>query len=124
MALDQLELLARPIARVEAESRPVFERWLRETEGIRVFVPRRGIIAFPRIEGVADTRALCEFLVREHQVDVVPGEFFGTPGHVRVGCAQPPELLRAGLGRLAAGIRAFRGPLTPVPRVGAAPRAS
>ncbi|SRR5258706_5620715 len=124
VALDQLELLARPIARVEAESRPVFERWLRETEGIRVFVPRRGIIAFPRIEGVADTRALCEFLVREHQVDVVPGEFFGTPGHVRVGCAQPPELLRAGLGRLAAGIRAFRGPLTPVPRVGAAPRAS
>jgi aspartate/methionine/tyrosine aminotransferase len=123
-ALDELEALARPIAQVEAESRPVWERWLRETEGVRAFVPSRGIIAFPRIEGVADTRALCEFLVREHQVDVVPGEFFGLPGHVRVGCALPPDLLRAGLTRLAAGIRAFRAGLVAAPRVGAAPRAS
>jgi aspartate/methionine/tyrosine aminotransferase len=123
-ALTQLEALARPIARVEAESRPIFERWLRTTEGISAVVPERGIIAFPRVEGVADTRALCEFLVREHQVDVVPGEFFGLPGHVRVGCAQPPELLRAGLERLATGVRAFRRSQAPGPRVGAAPRAS
>jgi len=123
-ALDQLEALARPIARIEAQSRPVWERWLRETEGVRAHVPSRGIIAFPRIEGVADTRALCEFLVREHQVDVVPGEFFGLPGHVRVGCALPPDLLQAGLARLEAGIRAFRAGLQAAPRVGAAPRAS
>lgn len=107
-ALDQLETLARPIAAVAAESRPIWERWLRGTEGIRAHVPARGIIAFPRVEGVRDTRALCEFLVREHQVDVVPGEFFGLAGHVRVGCALPPALLRAGLARLEAGIRAFR----------------
>ncbi len=123
-ALAELEALARPIAHVEAESRPIWERWLRETEGIRALVPSRGIIAFPRVEGVADTRALCEFLVREHQVDVVPGEFFGSPGHIRVGCALPPELLRAGLERLTAGIRAFRGLSSALPRVGAAPRAS
>jgi len=122
-ALDQLEALARPIARVARESRPIWERWLRETEGVRAFVPERGIIAFPRIEGVSDSHALCEFLVREHQVDVVPGEFFGAPGHIRVGCAQPPELLRAGLQRLAQGIRAFPKPAASVPRVGAAPRA-
>jgi aspartate/methionine/tyrosine aminotransferase len=122
-ALDQLDLLARPIARVEAESRPIWERWLRETEGLRAFVPSRGIIAFPRVEGVSDTRALCEFLVREHQVDVVPGEFFGQPGHIRVGCALPAPLLEAGLARLAQGIRAFRASLGPGARVGAAPRA-
>jgi aspartate/methionine/tyrosine aminotransferase len=107
-ALEQLEALARPIARVEVESRPIWERWLRETEGIRAFVPGRGIIAFPRVEGVSDTRALCEFLVREHQVDVVPGEFFGAPGHIRIGCALPPDKLQASLERLGAGIRAFR----------------
>jgi len=122
-ALDQLEALARPIARVEAESRPIWERWLRETEGLRAFVPSRGIVAFPRVEGVSDTRALCEFLVREHQVDVVPGEFFGSPGHIRVGCALPAPLLEAGLAHLAQGIRAFRASLDPGARVGAAPRA-
>lgn len=108
-ALAELELLARPIARIETESRPIWERWLRETEGVQAFVPSRGIIAFPRIQGVADTRALCEFLVEQHEVDVVPGEFFGAPGHIRVGCALPPAKLTASLERLGAGIRAFRG---------------
>jgi len=123
-ALGQLDALSRPIARVAAESRPIWERWLRETEGVRAFVPSRGIIAFPRIEGVSDTRALAEFLVREHQVDVVPGEFFGAPGHIRVGCALPPATLKAALERLEAGIRAFRKSLAGGARVGAAPRAS
>jgi aspartate/methionine/tyrosine aminotransferase len=123
-ALEQLEALARPIGKVEAESRPIWERWLRETEGVKAHVPGRGIIAFPRIEGVKDTRALCEFLVREHQVDVVPGEFFGEPGHIRVGCSLPPPLLEAGLKRLADGIRAFRAAQGSAARVGAAPRAS
>ncbi len=112
-ALERIDILARPIARVAAESRPIWERWLRGTEGVRAHVPRHGIIAFPRLEGIRDTAALAEFLVREHQVDVVPGEFFGSPGHIRVGCAQPPAILTAGLERLSAGIRAFRAQAAP-----------
>jgi aspartate/methionine/tyrosine aminotransferase len=111
LALDQLEVLARPLAKIEAESRPIWERWLKGTEGVQSVIPSRGIIAFPLVEGVSDTRALCEFLVEKHQVDVVPGEFFGTPGHIRVGCALPPALLQASLERLGAGIRAFRSSL-------------
>jgi len=111
LALDQLEVLARPIAKIEAESRPIWERWLKGTEGVESVIPSRGIIAFPLVEGVRDTRALCEFLVEKHQVDVVPGEFFGAPGHIRVGCALPPALLEASLARLAAGIQAFRSSL-------------
>ncbi|MBK7643819.1 MAG: pyridoxal phosphate-dependent aminotransferase [Planctomycetes bacterium] len=117
-ALDQLEVLARPIARVAEQSRPVWERWLRETEGIQAHVPKRGIIAFPRVEGVSDTAALCEYLVAQHQVDVVPGEYFGLAGHIRVGCALPPELLKAGLERLEAGIRAFRASAAPAAKLG------
>jgi aspartate/methionine/tyrosine aminotransferase len=45
------------------------------------------------VRSAPDTLALCEQLVREHQVDVVPGEFFGRPGHVRVGCGVAPALL-------------------------------
>jgi len=123
-ALEQLDVLARPIDKVAAESRPIWERWLRETEGVKALIPSRGIIAFPRIEGVKDTRALCEFLVREHQVDVVPGEFFGEPGHIRVGCSLPPALLEAGLKHLTEGIQAFRAAQGSTARVGAAPRAS
>ena len=108
LALDRLTQLLQPVRVIEQESRPMWERWLSGTEGIRCVVPEFGIIAFPRIEGVEDTIALSEFLAREHQVDAVPGEFFGLPGHLRIGCGVPPATLEEGLARLGRGIAAFR----------------
>lgn len=107
-ALDHLEELSQPIRRVEAESRPHWERWLRDTPGIDAVVPEFGLNSFPRIEGVADTAALTVFLQREHQVDVVPGEYFGRAGHLRVSCGVPEETLKEGLERLTRGIEAWR----------------
>jgi aspartate/methionine/tyrosine aminotransferase len=108
VALNSLPLLLGPLRRVEAESRPTWERWLRETEGVEALVPERGIIAFPRIAGLEDGRALVRFLQSEHSVDVVPGEFFGAPGFLRVGCGVPAETLKEGLARLTEGLAAWR----------------
>ncbi|MFN0007748.1 MAG: pyridoxal phosphate-dependent aminotransferase [Planctomycetota bacterium] len=107
-ALDRLSDLLRPLRVIERESRPMWERWLTRTEGIRCIVPEFGIIAFPKIEGVEDTIALSEHLAKEHQVDVVPGEFFGLPGHIRIGCGVPAATLEEGLARLERGIQSFR----------------
>ncbi|MCB9915700.1 MAG: pyridoxal phosphate-dependent aminotransferase [Planctomycetes bacterium] len=107
-ALDRLPQLLQPLRRVEEESRPLWERWLRETPGVEAHVPPRGLIAFPRIAGVPDTAELVRYLQHEHGVDVVPGEFFGAPGHLRVGCGVPAETLREGLARLTAGLEAWR----------------
>lgn len=107
-ALEHLPALQQPIRRVEAESRPLWEAWLRETPGISSVVPEFGLIAFPRVEGVADTAELVLYLQAEYGVDVVPGEYFGKPGHLRVACGVPPETLREGLARLGRGIEAFR----------------
>jgi aspartate/methionine/tyrosine aminotransferase len=108
LALDRLPALLEPLARIERESRPLWKRWLENTAGVAASVPEFGIIAFPRIEGAEDTLALCEHLVREHQVDVVPGEFFGLPGHVRVGCGVPAATLEIGLERLTRGLESWR----------------
>ncbi|MDP6539225.1 MAG: pyridoxal phosphate-dependent aminotransferase [Planctomycetota bacterium] len=108
-ALAHLPELLQPLRRIERESRPLWERWLAETPGIEAVVPDHGIIAFPRVVGVEDTASLVRFLQDEWQVDVVPGEFFGLPGHLRVGCGVPTETLREGLRRLGEGIAAFRG---------------
>jgi hypothetical protein len=78
---DQIEALARPIARVEAQSRPIWERWLLGTEGVRAS-SRRGIVAFPRIEGVADTRALSEFLVASTRSTSCRASSSASPDHV------------------------------------------
>ena len=108
LALDRLPELLAPLARVHRESRPVWKAWLESTPGIEARVPEHGIIAFPRVVDAGDTLALAEFLVREHQVDVVPGEFFGLPGHLRIGCGVPRATLEAALERVASGIAAWR----------------
>lgn len=108
LALERLPELLRPLATIQRESRPIWERWLSSTPGISSTIPEFGIIAFPRVDGVEDTLALSEYLAGEHQVDVVPGEFFGLPGHLRISCGVPAATLETGLGKLDAGIRAFR----------------
>ena len=107
-ALDHVDRLLQPLRRVEAECRPHWERWLRETPGVDAFVPEHGIIAFPRLVGVDDTRAFARWLAAEHGVDVVPGEFFGRAGHVRIGCGVPEATLVEGLARLGRGLAAWR----------------
>lgn len=116
-ALERLETLARPIHTLKARSRPLLERFLAGTPELEAWIPAHGFIAFPRVRGLSDTRELCERLVREHAVDVVPGHFFGAPAHIRIGCPQPPEMVAAGLERLGAGLRALTSSLA-----GAAPR--
>jgi len=107
-AFDVLERLRAPIERVERESKPHVARFLSETSGVEGPLGDSGIIAFPRLEGVDDTRAFGRWLASEHDVDVVPGEFFGAPGHVRIGFGQPAETVRQGLERLARGLAAWR----------------
>jgi hypothetical protein len=107
-ALERLEPLLAPLRRMEAVCRPLLVRWLAETDGVTGPPPRFGLAAFPRIDGVEDTRDLARYLAREWGVDVVPGEFFGRSGHLRVGFGVPEETLREGLERLTKGLRAYR----------------
>ena len=63
---------------------------------------------FPRVVGVTDTYALAQWLWREHRVAVAPGEFFGLPGHVRIGFGGDAEQLDRALGRFADALRRYR----------------
>lgn len=109
--LAALEHLAELRARLDAvarESRPLVARWLAETPHVRADLPPHGIICFPELEGVPDTAAFVAFCQAEHDVTVVPGEFFGAPGHVRLGFGQPPETVAAGLAALTQALEAWR----------------
>ncbi len=107
-ALESLPALVAHQRRWEAECRPVLDDWLARTPGLEVRVPADGLGAFVRFFGVSDTRALADWLGDEHGVGVEPGETFGCAGWLRLGAAVPAATLRAGLGRLAQGVDAWR----------------
>lgn len=108
-AMELLESLRAPIETVQRESRPAFLSWLASTPGLSASEPDLGITAFARIEGIEDTVALAEHLLERWDVGVVPGEFFGRPGHLRLGFGLPREALSVALDRLGKGIAEFNG---------------
>lgn len=71
-------------------------------------MPPFGCIVFPRLVGIEDTVAFADWLGRRCGVVVAPGEYFGAPGHVRIGFAQPPADLAYALDALGDGLRAYR----------------
>jgi aspartate/methionine/tyrosine aminotransferase len=64
------------------------------------FVPTKfGTTSFPRLRnGNADQ--LCSLLIEKYETAVVPGRFFESPNHIRIGMCCEPELFTAGVERL------------------------
>ncbi len=107
-AFECLPSLRAPIEKIERESKPVFVDWLARARGVRATLPAMGLIAFAHLEGVDDTLALQRFLASEHGVAVTPGEYFGSPGYVRLGFGTPRTQLAEALARFERGLAAFR----------------
>jgi aspartate/methionine/tyrosine aminotransferase len=82
------------------EGMPLVERWVNETPGVSWLAPHAGIFAFPRFPAGIDTLALSELLRAEYETLVSPGDFFGAPGHIRIGVARGPQIVTEGLARL------------------------
>lgn len=102
---------------IVATTRPIiaaqFARW--QDDGlIAGEVPPYGCIAFPRLVGIDDTAGFADWLSQRCGVIVAPGEYFGAPGHVRIGFAQAPADLEFALAALGEGLRAWHAARMPV----------
>lgn len=60
-----------------------------------------GTVAFPAVAGTDDTTALVERLQADYDTGVIPGRFFESPRHIRIGLGVAPETLVEGLNRIA-----------------------
>lgn len=96
---------SRPLARIRLSS-------MQEAGLLSFNNQLESCVCFPLVKGVSDTRALSKWLTEHHDVVVVPGECFGQPGHIRVGFAQPAEILDEGLSRLETGLTEYRRAMT------------
>ncbi|MBB4155570.1 aspartate/methionine/tyrosine aminotransferase [Sphingomonas jinjuensis] len=94
-----------------AAARPIAEAALDEWRAAQLIegeLPTFGCIVFPRLIGIDDTLAFADWLAKRCGVVVAPGEYFGAPGHVRIGFARPPADLAYALDGLGEGLCAYR----------------
>eukprot|EP00239_Pterosperma_sp_CCMP1384_P006988 CAMPEP_0197857278 /NCGR_PEP_ID=MMETSP1438-20131217/30180_1 /TAXON_ID=1461541 /ORGANISM="Pterosperma sp., Strain CCMP1384" /LENGTH=415 /DNA_ID=CAMNT_0043473055 /DNA_START=14 /DNA_END=1261 /DNA_ORIENTATION=- len=116
----------------------VVER-LQGFSGVKVVVPEGAFYVLPdvsnffgkgiSVEGfgeIPDATVLCQYLLKEAQVAVVPGDAFGAPNCLRISYAASMETLTTALDRLqdALDVNKFSIPYKPPPRITVADRAS
>jgi aspartate aminotransferase len=90
---------------------------LQTMPGIRCAVPKGAFYAFPNVSGlfgrtwkggtIRGSKDVCEFLLEEARIAVVPGVEFGSDDHVRFTYATSYEAIAAGMNRMEAAIRAL-----------------
>jgi len=91
-------------------ARPIMNRHFSEWQQASLVtgkMPRFGCICFLGLAGIHNTLAFSDWLANRYGVIVAPGEFFGAPGHVRLGYALAPDELVKGLTRFSEGLREY-----------------
>jgi len=93
------------------QRRQIVYEALNAIEGIQCLKPESTFYAFPNIKSLGlSSWDLAKYLVREHQVAVVPGSIFGQggQGYVRLSFAAGIEQLQKGLARIERGVEALK----------------
>lgn len=91
---------------------------LNAIEGVSCQMPEGAFYAFPRVSGlygrkykdnvIDGSAALCEFLLAEHHIALVPGAGFGADEHVRISYALSMEQLEKALDRFEKGVQTLQ----------------
>ncbi len=92
------------------ERRAFIIKALNEIPGLSCFNPQGAFYAFPNVEGlfgkscngknIDSALTLCDVLLDEAKIAVVPGEAFGAPGYIRLSYATSMDNIIKGINRL------------------------
>ncbi|MEV8106844.1 capreomycidine synthase [Streptomyces sp. NPDC088135] len=100
--LENADAVLAPQLRRARLGREVLAAWLADNADLfACALPAGGVVALPRVRGVADVEPHCEALLAEHGVLVVPGSCFDHPDRMRIGFGCDTAVLERGLGVLA-----------------------
>jgi len=117
MPSDKLALVAfQHLERLTARTRALLEpnlalvhAFLREhADLLECVIPPRSMIVFPRLKHRADSEPLHD-LLRQFETSIVPGKFFESPSHFRLGFAVKTEDVATGLRHLSQALRMISG---------------
>jgi len=106
MAFDHLAQFRARAQALLTVNRALLNIFLDSRTDLDCFRPQAGSVVFPRLRQ-GDPQVFFKLLREKYETSVVPGEFFETPQHFRLGIGGETANLRAGLERLEAALDEF-----------------
>jgi len=106
MAFDRLGQFRERARALLTTNRALLDAFLDSRADLECFRPPAGTVVFPRLPN-GDSETFFELLRDKYETSVVPGRFFESPRHFRLGIGGETTALQAGLERLGAALDAF-----------------
>src|SRR5947207_2152875 len=106
-ALSKLPKFVTRAKRILESNRAVLNEFLDSREDLKAVRTESGTTSFPRLlKGRVEN--LCDLLTEKYDTAVVPGRFFESPQHFRIGMCAEPQLFSEGVRRLGAALDELR----------------
>jgi aspartate/methionine/tyrosine aminotransferase len=107
VALAKLPKVIARAKKILETNRAVLSEFFDSREELQIVHTESGTTSFPRLmKGRVED--LCAVLTEKYDTAVVPGRFFESPQHFRVGMCAEPELFKTGVERLGAALDELR----------------
>jgi aspartate/methionine/tyrosine aminotransferase len=102
-AINQLPKISARAKSILETNRKILREFFASRDDVDVAPTKFGTTAFPRLRA-ADVETLCVLLIKKYETAVVPGKFFESPQHVRIGLCCEPENFAIGIQRFGAAL--------------------
>ena len=99
VAINQLSKISARARSMLETNRQTLKEFLRTRNDVEVVPTKFGTTSFPRLRNV-DVEKLCSLLIKNYETAVVPGRFFESLQHVRIGMCCDPGHFSAGIEHL------------------------
>ena len=106
-AMNQLPKVSGRAKSMLEANRETLREFFKKRDDVDVVPTKFGTTSFPRLRH-ADVEKLCALLIKEYDTAVVPGRFFESPQHVRIGMCCEPENFSTGIERLGKALSELR----------------
>ncbi|MBI5779969.1 MAG: aminotransferase class I/II-fold pyridoxal phosphate-dependent enzyme [Planctomycetes bacterium] len=91
---------------IVGNKRQIIKDWIATEPRLKWVEPAGGIVCFIKLP-FKDSFKFQKHLFQRYQTSVVPGEYFGTPGYIRIASGTKPHLLKQGLKNISLALKKF-----------------
>ena len=107
LAMNRLPRIAARARIILQTNRKTLNDFLKRHDDVDAVRTEFGTTTFPRLQDI-DVEKLCALLIEKYETSVVPGRFFESPQHIRIGLCCEPEKFEIGIQRLDAALDELR----------------